>query len=146
MPTFDRERKKNAASANVRKAILCKLADFPLRFRQKVQIDPDKGCWIWTGATHYPPGFPEYKYGFYSVDGTSRTVTSAHRFAYEYAYGPLLPGLRLDLDHSCEVKLCVNPAHVGPMTHQDNCRLRRKRKRVPGSKRWWREQNKESLI
>jgi hypothetical protein len=146
MPTLNRERKTNAASDKRDKTILCQLRAFPLRFQRKVQIDHDKGCWIWTGATHFPPGFPEYSYGIYSVDGTPKTLTSAHRFAYEFVNGPLLPGLRLDLDHSCEVKLCVNPAHVGPMTHQDNCRLRRKRKRVPGSKRWFSEQNKESLI
>jgi HNH endonuclease len=116
------------------------LAAFPVRFQKKVRIDTATGCWIWTGTTKHAPRHPEHKYPVYAVDATPESCIGAHQFAYEFAFGALLRGLRLDVDHVCTLKLCVNPAHLRPLTHQDNCKLRGKRSRVPGSVRWHKEQ------
>lgn len=47
----------------------------------------------------------------------------AHRFAYELMVGPVPEGLELDhvMDRGCTSSLCVNPAHLEPVTHQVNC-------------------------
>lgn len=135
---MDREEKVRLASDNGRVRILRKLGKFPIGFQQKVAVDKVTRCWNWTGATHSHPNHPEYKYGVYGGMG-------AHQFAYEFVHGSLL-GLRLDVDHTCKNKLCVNPKHLRAITHQDNCRLRKPRARVVGSVRYMREQNKELLI
>jgi hypothetical protein len=44
----------------------------------------------------------------------------AHRFAYESVHGPITPGLVID--HLCRVRLCVNPAHLEPVTPGENSR------------------------
>lgn len=123
-------------SDNFRVQILREIRDFPARFAAKVRIDEGSGCWNWQGATHHPPGFPQYSYGQYHVDGRDpRSITGAHSFAYQFVNGPLSdPGL--EVHHRCENTLCVNPDHLEAVTHQQNCRMRRKRERVPGSKRW----------
>jgi hypothetical protein len=66
-------------------------------------------CWIWTG------GLNEHGYGKASVE--NRTVL-AHRMVYEQEVGPIPDGL--DLDHLCEIRACVNPLHVEPVTTGEN--------------------------
>jgi len=44
----------------------------------------------------------------------------AHRFIYEKFKGPIPEGLTLD--HSCRNPICVNPDHMEPVTHAENCR------------------------
>lgn len=43
---------------------------------------------------------------------------SAHRFFYETLVGPIDEGL--ELHHRCEVKSCVNPNHLVPLTHDEH--------------------------
>lgn len=37
---------------------------------------------------------------------------------YELLVGPIPPGLQID--HLCRNKICVNPAHLEPVTHREN--------------------------
>lgn len=63
---------------------------------------PD-GCWPFTGG-RFPAG-----YGRFSL--TPRSVQmGAHRAAYEYAFGPVPPGLLVC--HRCDNPPCCNPAHL----------------------------------
>lgn len=82
----------------------------PERFRAKFSIGAD-GCWIWNGSAAHG------RYGSFREGGR---VLTAHRFAYEATVGPIPEGL--ELDHLCRVTLCVNPAHLEPVTHAENVR------------------------
>jgi hypothetical protein len=68
------------------------------------------GCIIWTGAVS-AQGRGNLRYG----DGNQL----AHRVAWLLAYGKLP---EQDLDHLCRRPLCVNPEHLEPVTHAENCR------------------------
>ena len=80
----------------------------------RVRVDAE-GHWIWTGCRTMagPLG-----YGRFSWDAERRIL--AHRAAYEMFVGPVPENL--ELDHLCRVRDCVNPAHLEPVTHQENVR------------------------
>ena len=78
----------------------------PPRFWAKVNQTPT--CWLWTASTRNG-------YGAYFHAGQ---MTPAHRVAYEHLIGPIPEGL--EIDHLCRVRACVNPAHLEPVTHQEN--------------------------
>lgn len=71
------------------------------------------GCWPWTGGTG------KAGYGLVSR-GRSRTRLLAHRVVYTILRGPI-PG-ELPLDHLCRNRICVNPAHLEPVTVGENNR------------------------
>ncbi len=72
---------------------------------------PDLGpCWLWTAEAQTANGYPQFRMG-------ARMVL-AHRAAWGFCVGPPPEGLQLD--HLCRVKRCVNPAHLEPVTNQEN--------------------------
>lgn len=71
----------------------------------------DTPCWIWDGA------LTDGGYGKASRGGKT---TTAHRYVYEMYRGPIPEGLHLD--HLCEVRECVNPDHLDPVTGSENTR------------------------
>ena len=70
------------------------------------------GCWIWMGARD------RKGYGRHGVAGERRTA-SAHRSAYEAAFGPSPVGMAVC--HRCDTPSCINPAHLFLGTQGDNC-------------------------
>lgn len=84
------------------------------RFWSKVDRSggPD-ACWPWLAC--YDPR-PSKGYGRFSL---RRRGLLAHRVAYELLVGPIPDGLTID--HLCRTPLCVNPAHLEPVTHRVNC-------------------------
>ena len=66
-------------------------------------------CWIWLGGTNAGG------YGRVNPGGGDCMV---HRLSYEQFIGAIPGGL--ELDHLCRVRLCCNPAHLEPVTHQEN--------------------------
>jgi len=79
------------------------------RFWSKVdKRDPDE-CWLWKDTPH-PKGYGDMRVGQYKL--------KAHRIAYVLHYG-VSPG-ELKVCHTCDIPLCVNPAHLFLGTQKDN--------------------------
>lgn len=72
-------------------------------------IEKTDSCWLWRGGLG-ASGYGKYK------------GRQAHRVIYEELVGPIPDGLQLD--HLCRVLICVNPAHVEPVTDLENKRRR----------------------
>ena len=81
----------------------------PERFEQKVELIPFTTCHWWAG------GLDTHGYGQFSVDGKANL---AHRVSYELYKGAVTDGLQVL--HTCDQPLCVNPDHLFLGTHQDN--------------------------
>lgn len=89
------------------------------RFWRLVAKAGDTDCWTWLGKKG------SKGYGLAHVaDGRQR---QAHRVAYELVVGPIPEGL--ELDHLCNVRRCVNPAHLEAVTHSENQTRRYQRAR-----------------
>jgi hypothetical protein len=76
------------------------------RFWERVTVT-ESGCWLWDG--------------YLTDEGYGRLGRAlAHRLAWEWLRGPIPP--ELTIDHLCRVRRCVNPAHLEPVTMQENGR------------------------
>jgi hypothetical protein len=83
------------------------------RWMERIQRNiaaSEGGCWLWTGRT-YPNGYGQTTY--------RGKVTRVHRKVYELHYGVTLDRW-VYVCHSCDVKLCCDPAHLWPGTSKDN--------------------------
>lgn len=93
------------------------------RFMRHVRKTPT--CWLWTGTTAGTTA----RYGYFRT-GTRSTDPKrpAHRVSYEIFVGTIPGGMEIDhvAERGCTSKLCVNPAHLEPVTHAEN----RKRSRL----------------
>lgn len=85
-----------------------------------VHVHKTESCWIWTGSVD-----GERKYG--TTSGNYCEEKSAHRVAYFIANGPVPDGL--EVDHTCGVTRCVNPAHLEAVTRDENQRRAVQRRR-----------------
>jgi hypothetical protein len=82
-----------------------------LEDRIMARVDFSTDCWLWTGTTNGTGYAKVY------ANGRLRVV---HELIWELANGPKPAGM--DLDHLCEVKHCINPDHLEPVTRQENLR------------------------
>lgn len=91
-----------------------------IKFMAFVRIQPasEGECWLWVGKRH------RHNYGQFNQDGDTAWV---HRLSYRYYKGPIPKGLVID--HICENKNCVNPAHLKAVTLSQNNQLYHWRRR-----------------
>ncbi len=81
--------------------VLEKISD---HLRRKTERDPN-GCLLWTGPAN-PAGYGKMDF----EHGVKRKRLSAHRAAYELAYGEIPSGKFVC--HKCDVKICCEPSHL----------------------------------
>jgi hypothetical protein len=72
-------------------------------------VEGEGGCWLWTGATSSAG---------YGQIGLGQVNLYTHRVVYELLVVDIPEGL--ELDHTCRVRNCCNPAHLDPVTSSVN--------------------------
>ena len=78
-----------------------------MRKKEKRKTD----CWIWPYSINS---------NGYGNMGRNKKVIEAYKFFYQEVVGPI--PANCELDHLCKNKLCVNPSHLEPVSHAENCR------------------------
>ncbi len=81
----------------------------------KVDRRGDDACWPWLGSVD---GGGYGQIALPRRPGDRLRLARAHRVVYEAVKGPIPPGL--ELDHLCRNRVCVNPAHLEPVTRRIN--------------------------
>ena len=96
--------------------------NLPPRIEAKIVRIPFCGCWIWSGSGE--------RYGTTWFDG-KRIL--AHHLLFRLAGRSIPEGM--EVMHSCDTGLCVNPDHLSVGTHADNMLDKKVRGRAIGIQR-----------
>jgi hypothetical protein len=87
-------------------------ADFcalPTRLQDKICIEPNSGCWLWTGCLDYLG----YSVVFDPDSHRKRPKNSGHAMIFRLSRGIVPEGM--ELHHVCKTRCCCNPLHLTPI-------------------------------
>ena len=88
------------------------------RFWSKADRSEVEGCWLWQGTIALPNKCGQ-RYGSFGFSEHGKTVSyRAHCFSWMLCNGRIPEGMVIM--HSCDVPLCVNPAHLKMGTQAEN--------------------------
>lgn len=85
--------------------------DLPDRLRVRTVVDPDSGCWEWTGKA------TKKGYGMVKRE-RSRSHVMVYRLTYEMFVAAIPDGYVID--HLCRNPRCLRPDHLEAVTQADN--------------------------
>lgn len=129
-PLSEIARERNTTFETVRR-ILRKAGYDPFAFRPKAtawtlgellaHTKKEGDCMIWQGD-HFPSGYPRSPH-----EALKDVDRYTHRQVYKLLHGKLPKGMWIC--HTCDVKMCVNPAHLEAMTPKDRVHLSLRRDR-----------------
>lgn len=93
-----------------------------LRFHKLFSVNKSTDCWEWKSISG------SSGYGLIKCFGK---MILAHRFSYQLYKGDIPSGL--EVLHSCDNSICVNPEHLDIGTHKENMQdMIKKGRRVQG--------------
>lgn len=96
--------------------VLEPLSKTALRLMKHIREDL-MGCWVWTGAINDKKN--ELQYGRVWFHGKAEY---AHRVSYFVFVGDIPADL--EIMHLCDNERCINPKHLKPGTHAENCQYK----------------------
>ena len=79
------------------------------KFLSNVVSNSD-GCWLWQGKPNVTSGYGRFSFN-------SKRL-GAHVWSYIIFVGPIPDGMQVN--HRCNVKMCVNPHHLYAGSHKEN--------------------------